>query len=600
MNILTDILSLFKRKQFIESARDEDVLILGINEAPEIEGIASPVPYKNVKLIKVKDFINFSHCEHINVPIGSPYAGIFRDKTTDPITGECYINLRRLKSLSLNLIINESLDGDFIEFNCIAELNTASNVGGGSEVFLQKVGEDLEFRTLTSLDGSVTITQGADTIDLSVISVGAETLAETLALGNVTGVNDIIIDINQVIKSGSGGGQLNLRDGVDDAWSLTSDNGAYGVDSAWVYGLDGNSSQLALQISASEAIGVGIFASGTEPSQGTGKEVVIIDNTTVDATMNAFYLTRATFIASNLSTIKTGVTNTVILGGNGITGNTSNTAYVEQLGFWQVGTTEGLLKKANLTASRNWTLPDETGIVMVGPAFNALIATPTITEDGKVIAWNDAGQEYELIAVGVGTVTSIDATIGGTAITAGGVPITTSGTIAFTYNGAATDYIDGAGDFQPFPAIPVLPANIVETVTTTDGSFIDLTPNAPIDGAVTVTADLSATGTADATTFLRGDNTWATPAGPSLRNVSATDTFATANETINCTANTFTVNLPTAVGIQGTTYILVNSGTGVITLDPNGTETINGSLTINLTQYITRTVQSDGANWIII
>lgn len=86
----------------------------------------------------------------------------------------------------------------------------------------------------------------------------------------------------------------------------------------------------------------------------------------------------------------------------------------------------------------------------------------------------------------------------------------------------------------------------------------------------------------------------------SLRNVTATDTFAAANETINCTANTFTVNLPTAVGIQGTTYTLVNSGTGTITLDPNGTETINGNTTIDLVQYVSRTVQSDGTNWIII
>ena len=51
----------------------------------------------------------------------------------------------------------------------------------------------------------------------------------------------------------------------------------------------------------------------------------------------------------------------------------------------------------------------------------------------------------------------------------------------------------------------------VTSVTTTDGTFIDLTPDAPAVGAVTVTADLSATGTADSTTFLRGDNQWATP-----------------------------------------------------------------------------------------
>ena len=43
-------------------------------------------------------------------------------------------------------------------------------------------------------------------------------------------------------------------------------------------------------------------------------------------------------------------------------------------------------------------------------------------------------------------------------------------------------------------------------------TFIDLTPNSATTGAITVTADLSATGNEDSTTFLRGDNTWAVPA----------------------------------------------------------------------------------------
>ncbi|GAG23527.1 unnamed protein product, partial [marine sediment metagenome] len=51
----------------------------------------------------------------------------------------------------------------------------------------------------------------------------------------------------------------------------------------------------------------------------------------------------------------------------------------------------------------------------------------------------------------------------------------------------------------------------VDSVTTTDGTFINLTPNGAATGAVTVTADLSATGTTDSTTFLRGDNTWNVP-----------------------------------------------------------------------------------------
>jgi len=53
----------------------------------------------------------------------------------------------------------------------------------------------------------------------------------------------------------------------------------------------------------------------------------------------------------------------------------------------------------------------------------------------------------------------------------------------------------------------------VLSVSTSDGTFIDLTPNTASTGAVTVSADLSATGTPSGATFLRGDNVWATPSG---------------------------------------------------------------------------------------
>ena len=53
----------------------------------------------------------------------------------------------------------------------------------------------------------------------------------------------------------------------------------------------------------------------------------------------------------------------------------------------------------------------------------------------------------------------------------------------------------------------------VDSVNTTDGTFIDLTPNSATTGAVTVTADLSAVdGTSDTNTrFLSKDNTWDVP-----------------------------------------------------------------------------------------
>jgi hypothetical protein len=53
----------------------------------------------------------------------------------------------------------------------------------------------------------------------------------------------------------------------------------------------------------------------------------------------------------------------------------------------------------------------------------------------------------------------------------------------------------------------------VTSFTATDGTFINLTPNTTQGGAATLTADLSATGTPDATKYLRGDNTWSAISG---------------------------------------------------------------------------------------
>ena len=67
----------------------------------------------------------------------------------------------------------------------------------------------------------------------------------------------------------------------------------------------------------------------------------------------------------------------------------------------------------------------------------------------------------------------------------------------------------------PVPASPtpgwieVGATSAVESINTTNGTFINLTPTSKTTGNVVITADLSATGTAGNTTFLRGDNAWA-------------------------------------------------------------------------------------------
>mgnify|MGYP003662951336 FL=1 len=172
---------------------------------------------------------------------------------------------------------------------------------------------------------------------------------------------------------------------------------------------------------------------------------------------------------------------------------------------------------------------------------------------------------------GTGTVTSINSSIDGDALSLSGLPITTAGTIGFNWQGDDSQYINGFGDLETFPTIPTaitLTTNGTAGASTLTNGVLNV-PNyaAPVDpgvtsivagtnvtispaggtGAVTINAagggggsgtvtrvgaingtfisstsadittagdltyDLSATGTPSATNFLRGDNSWATP-----------------------------------------------------------------------------------------
>jgi len=175
MQILTDILSLLKRKKFVKNAKPKDVLVLGIHEEPEITGVASPVPYKDVKLIQVKDLTD--PCEHKNLPLDGTEAGVFYGEVQDPNDSSiCYTGLRRLKSLSLNLTIVEN--DEYIEFDATGEANTGENVGTGVGVFKDKLGEVLRFRTIKSPDNSISVTLGGNNNDEIHISSEATGLIE--------------------------------------------------------------------------------------------------------------------------------------------------------------------------------------------------------------------------------------------------------------------------------------------------------------------------------------------------------------------------------------------------------------------------------------
>jgi len=80
----------------------------------------------------------------------------------------------------------------------------------------------------------------------------------------------------------------------------------------------------------------------------------------------------------------------------------------------------------------------------------------------------------------------------------------------------------------------------------------------------------------------------------------ATYTLTVSDYLVDCTANTFTITLPTAAGITGRMYNIKNTGTGVITVDGDSSETIDGETTQEVSQWENLTIMSNGANWIII
>lgn len=84
------------------------------------------------------------------------------------------------------------------------------------------------------------------------------------------------------------------------------------------------------------------------------------------------------------------------------------------------------------------------------------------------------------------------------------------------------------------------------------------------------------------------------------RAIAALRTLDGSDDVVDCTSGTFTVTLPTAVGVAGIEYTVKNSGAGTITLATTSSQTIDGVTTKTIAAAAVLTVRSTGANWIII
>jgi hypothetical protein len=82
--------------------------------------------------------------------------------------------------------------------------------------------------------------------------------------------------------------------------------------------------------------------------------------------------------------------------------------------------------------------------------------------------------------------------------------------------------------------------------------------------------------------------------------INSSYTATTDDYMIDVTGGTFTVSLPTAVGIQGRLLVVKNNGGGAVTVDPFGSETIDGKPFVILGETNTIQLSSNGSEWVAL
>lgn len=211
----------------------------------------------------------------------------------------------------------------------------------------------------------------------------------------------------------------------------------------------------------------------------------------------------------------------------------------------------------------------------------------SLSGEGQLIYKSDTNELYlhkganswEELSTG-GSVTSVGITETGSALTITNSPITSSGNINIAGAGTSSQVI--LGDLS----LATLPVSGVTSVATSNGTFVNVS-GGTITSTGTITGDLSATGSPSATTFLRGDNVWATPAGAytswSLEGDNATTVNITdglrvdftggtgiSTAVASATPNTLTITNDGVTSISATSPIAVDQSTGAVAISYTG------------------------------
>lgn len=175
----------------------------------------------------------------------------------------------------------------------------------------------------------------ADRIQINHSSIVDNSLSQTLAIGNDSGTYSIIMGSNTSIRSGNGGGQIDLdSSGVAGRLLLSIDNGGWGksqldLENAYFelsqYDTGGIGKIYAAELTMT-GINVGIGNGGFSTLD---RQVIQVRrNSTQSVTTQSSLYYSGLFLNTFNSSISSGLSGTVVIGGQNINGTMSNTVYM--------------------------------------------------------------------------------------------------------------------------------------------------------------------------------------------------------------------------------------------------------------------------------
>jgi hypothetical protein len=264
-----------------------------------------------------------------------------------------------------------------------------------------------------------------------------------------------------------------------------------------------------------------------------------------------------------------------LVGGSGTGGDTYGARFDAAEGS-STGIVYGIYVTAQGTVATRYSIYTDLGNVRIG--------TLTGTGTRMVVADSNGILSTQALPGGSGTVTSVSVV---TANGFAGTVATNTTTPAITISTTVTGLLKGNG------------TTISAAVASTDYVVpSDLNAYVPTSRTLTI----------NGTTFdLSADRSWTISSSGGYTIVSVTTTHnetATSGTKIvkaDTTGGGFTINLPTAVSNTATIVIKKTDGTADLTVDANGSETIDGGATAILRRVDESiTLISDNSNWLII